>query len=249
MEDFQFITALEPKLVTPHKDFDDRSHKTLQNKKPTKRLILLIIPSILLVLMLIGSLYTIIFPDSTLVFLKNELPAVFEFFITAEEPEIDKTNWVEIDEEEPISPEEQNSGEVKTNYEEQQTILTIPSADIEIPIVEGETEETMLEGAWHFPKSAPLNSTGNTVIFAHRFHKVPPAKDTFYNLDKVKVGDQIIITNKNDETFKYKVTENKVIAKNDRSILDPTEQEVLTLVTCTPLWTAKKRLIVTAKRL
>lgn len=223
------------------------TRKTTSKVKPLY-LVLITISTFLLIVILAGSFTALLFPDETLVFLKNKVPEVFTFFVESEEPEIDKSDWVEVEEEEFITPEDQNSGEVKTTYEQHQTVLSIPAVDVTIPIVEGESEDAMLRGAWHFPKSAPINTGGNTVIFGHRFHKVPPAKDTFYSLDKVKVGDQISITNKGGSVYKYSVVESKVIDKNDRSILDPTSNELLTLITCTPLWTSEKRLVVTAKR-
>ncbi len=238
----------QEKEKTNKKRFNRKNTSKAKGKK--KRFVAMIaVPTALLITLLTGSVFALLFPDTTLVFLKNNLPQVFDFFIESEEPELDKSQWVEINEDNWVPPDEQNSGEVTTNFEEQKTILEIPSADIRIPIVEGETEDAMYRGAWHFPKSPPLNSGGNTVIFAHRFYKVPPEKDTFYSLDKVGVGDSVTITNKKGDIYKYRVIETKVVAKNDRSILEDSNSEILTLVTCTPLWTSDKRLVVIAQKL
>jgi sortase A len=239
---------------TPKKEHSNNKHPRKRAKKQSKGrkkrfAAMIAVPTTLLIVLLTGSVFALLFPDTTLVFLKNNLPQVFDFFIESEEPELDRSQWTAVNEDDWVPPEEQNSGEVKTNYEEQKTILEIPSADIRIPVVEGETEDAMYRGAWHFPKSPPLNSGGNTVIFAHRFYKVPPEKDTFYSLDKVRVGDAVTITNKEGDVYKYQVIESKIVAKNDRSILENSNSEILTLVTCTPLWTSDKRLVVIAKKL
>jgi len=75
---------------------------------------------------------------------------------------------------------------------------------------------------------------------------IPPKKDTFFNLDKVDIGDRIHITSDLGE-YNYIVLEKKEVEPNDISIIQDTDDYTLTLVTCTPLWTSQKRLVVVAK--
>ena len=104
----------------------------------------------------------------------------------------------------------------------------------------------MDSGFWHFPISKYPGQKGNAVIIGHRFLNLPPAKDTFFNLDKVKIGDEIVL--KHDEgEWKYIVTEIKIVDENDISVVKDTDDYRLTLITCTPLWTSEKRLVVIAK--
>ena len=149
-----------------------------------------------------------------------------------------------------ISPEElaryKNEGKVLFNMEQQNTSLYIQSVNIKGNVVDGENSTAMNRGFWHFPLSEQPGLKGNTVIIAHRFLHMPPATDTFFNLDKVKVGDKVILSQKNG-IYKYTVTEKKVVESNDRDILLQTNDYRLTLVTCTPLWTSEKRLVVIAK--
>jgi sortase A len=132
------------------------------------------------------------------------------------------------------------------DLEKKETRLVIPSASIEGDVVVGKSQEAMLEGFWHFPLSSIPDTVGNTVIFGHRFDKIPPEKETFYNLDKVNIGDKIYIRQKNDKEISYTIIEKYVVEKNDRSVLQESSNYRLTLITCTPLWTAKKRLVVVA---
>ncbi|MDD3086424.1 MAG: sortase, partial [Patescibacteria group bacterium] len=62
----------------------------------------------------------------------------------------------------------------------------------------------------------------------------------------LEIDDEIKI-NFNQQEYKYKVSEKKIIPADDLSVLLPTEREILTLLTCWPVGTADKRLIVIAK--
>lgn len=139
-----------------------------------------------------------------------------------------------------------NEGKVLFNMEKQNTSLYIPSVNIRGAVVDGEDSTQMDRGFWHFPISGQPGQRGNTVIIAHRFLHLPPRTDTFFLLDKVKVGDKITI-NQKEGIYRYTVVQTKVVEKNDRSILEQTNDYRLTLVTCHPLWTSDKRFVVIAK--
>ncbi len=130
--------------------------------------------------------------------------------------------------------------------EEQNASLTIDPVKISGNISEGVTSEAMEEGFWHFPTSSLPGKKGNVVIIGHRFKYIPPATNTFFNLDKVNVGDQIKI-NVGEETYTYVVTHISTAEPNDISVIQQTDDYRLTLITCTPLWTSKERLVITAK--
>lgn len=139
-----------------------------------------------------------------------------------------------------------NEGRVLFNMEEQHTSLYINSVNILGAVVDGNDSREMERGFWHFPLSGQPGQKGNTVIIAHRFLHLPPRTDTFFNLDKVRVGDKVLIQQKGG-IYRYTVSETKVVDKNDRSVLAQTYDYRLTLITCHPLWTSDKRFIVVAK--
>ena len=130
--------------------------------------------------------------------------------------------------------------------EELNTTLSIDNVLIEGKVVQGVSSQTMDLGFWHFPISKYPGQKGNAVIIGHRFLNLPPAKDTFFNLDKVKIGDEIVLKH-NEGEWRYIVTEIKVVDENDISVVKDTDDYRLTLITCTPLWTSEKRLVVIAK--
>ncbi len=134
----------------------------------------------------------------------------------------------------------------KKILEELNMEIIIKSLNIKGNIFQGKDSQTMNLGFWHYPISQYPGEKGNSVIIGHRFQNIPPKTDTFYNLDKVKIGDEIIVQHKEGE-YKYIVIDSQVIDPNDLSVLGKTDDYRLTLITCTPLWTSEKRLVITAK--
>lgn len=165
-------------------------------------------------------------------------------------PEADLMSANPITSLEEIPPEElikyQNQGNVLVELEPMNTEISIPGANISGPILDGEDAFTLNDGIWHFPLSPGPGQKGNMVVIAHRFAKLPPATDTFFNLDKVDIGDKIVINQENDH-FTYTVVETKIVESHERSVLAQTHDYRITLITCTPLWTDEKRLIVIGK--
>jgi len=130
--------------------------------------------------------------------------------------------------------------------EELNTKIIINSIDVEGLVYEGADAHTMNKGFWHFPTSSFPGQKGNMVVIGHRYAKLPPNKDTFFNLDKVKVGDKIEVIQNNNQ-FTYIVTESRVVEKNDISVLQDYSDYRITLITCSPLWTSKQRLVIVGK--
>lgn len=146
-----------------------------------------------------------------------------------------------------ISPDElarfTNEGEVTTSLEKYNTTISVQSADIFGQLREGVDGNAMNQGPWHFPLSVAPGELGNSVIIGHRYAEIPPSKNTFFNLDKIEVGDKIIISSDKEE-YVFTVVQTKVVEKHDRSILEQTNDYRITLITCHPKWTSDQRLVV-----
>jgi LPXTG-site transpeptidase (sortase) family protein len=129
--------------------------------------------------------------------------------------------------------------------------VIIESADIEGPVVHGSDGESLLrEGFWLHPASVYPGEIGVSAIFGHRRYHLPPAKDTFYYLDKVKVGDRVEIKLEDGTWLEYSVIETKVIdpsGLNDE-INEHSDISLVKFITCTPLGTSNQRLVVVSKR-
>lgn len=122
--------------------------------------------------------------------------------------------------------------------------LIITKIGVNAPIVEAKNEQVGLNlGAWRLPESSTPDQGGNTVITGHRFKYLPPNNLTFYLLDKLRVGDIFSVIWQGKDYY-YRVKELKVVLSTDLSVLDPSDQPIITLFTCTPIYSTKNRLVV-----
>jgi sortase A len=137
----------------------------------------------------------------------------------------------------PISEENQSIEDLSGNR------VIIPKIGVNAKVVEGESDQALLKGAWHLPSTSTPDQGSNTVITGHRFRFLPPNNTTFYLLDKLGVDDQITVIWE-DKEYHYKVKETKVVTPEQVEILEPSDQSILTLFTCTPLFTSEKRLVI-----
>ncbi|MCX0356277.1 class D sortase [Clostridium perfringens] len=114
-------------------------------------------------------------------------------------------------------------------------ILKISSINLKAPIVNG--EENLNYVVAKYKNSPNFGENGNTILAAHNNMK----GSIFRNLYKVKIGDTVEVK-KDNEVFKYKITQREIVEPNDPSLLtqDLSKQEI-TLITCTNR--AKQRLI------
>jgi sortase A len=120
-------------------------------------------------------------------------------------------------------------------------IIRIPKAGINAAVVEGVDVSDLKKGPGHYPKTPLPGQPGNTAIAGHRTTYGAP----FYHLDEVQPGDPIFISTR-DGTFQYSVVSQHDVSPDDVAVINPTKDNRLTLTTCTPRFTAQKRLVVVA---
>ncbi len=119
--------------------------------------------------------------------------------------------------------------------------LSIPVLDCNIPIIHGTGENELKKGAGHFMQSVLPGMNDNCVISGHR-------STVFAKLGKLKLDDQLIIQT-SAGTFTYIVKGIRIVDKDDKTVIVPTDHAVLTLTTCYPfiyVGNAPYRYIVTA---
>lgn len=122
-------------------------------------------------------------------------------------------------------------------------LLIIPRLEMREHINTGNSITELNKGAWLVPNTSSPSQKSNTVIVGHRFTYAGAA--VFYFLDKLQVGDQVVVT-WNEKEYTYKVHDIKIVSPTELDVHKASEQPILTLYTCTPLWSAKNRLVVTA---
>lgn len=122
--------------------------------------------------------------------------------------------------------------------------LIIPSIHVDAKINEGDIS-SLNKGIWHIPRTSSSDIGGNMVLASHRF-LYTSGSNTFYNLDKLKINDKFLIF-WNQKEYDYQITNISIVSPNAIEIENNTQEPIVTLFTCTPLWTSTNRLVVVAK--
>jgi sortase A len=130
-------------------------------------------------------------------------------------------------------------GHADISADQMLTRLVIPKIDMDAIVVEGASRRELSEGPGHMKQTAQPGETGNAVITAHR--------DTFFrHIYELNKGDQIQVR-RSGRTFTYAVTGKRIVKPEDISVLKPTNDPQLTLITCYPTYyigPAPERLVV-----
>ena len=86
--------------------------------------------------------------------------------------------------------------------------------------------DDLKKGIGHFIQSVLPGEEDNCVLSGHR--------DTvFTKLGKLKIGDQLIVQT-SAGTFTYEIKLIRIVDKDDKTVIVPTDHAVLTLTTCYP---------------
>lgn len=130
-------------------------------------------------------------------------------------------------------------GHADISAQQMLTRLVIPKIDMDAIVVEGASRRELSEGPGHMKQTAQPGETGNAVITAHR--------DTFFrHIYELNKGDQIEVR-RSGRTFTYAVTGKRIVKPEDVSVIKPTNDPQLTLITCYPTYyigPAPERLVV-----
>jgi LPXTG-site transpeptidase (sortase) family protein len=117
--------------------------------------------------------------------------------------------------------------------------------------LESDIQKALRDGVVHYPGTAVPGDFGNTFITGHSSYYPwddGRYKDVFAALHNLEEGDEYYIFHKGKK-YKYVITEIKVVPPSDVSVLDQNyNYKESTLMTCTPVGTAKNRLILKAEQ-
>jgi sortase A len=121
--------------------------------------------------------------------------------------------------------------------------LSIPRIRLSSVVLHGSDARTLGRGPGHLEETPLPGEPGNVAIAGHR--------DSFFRrLRYIRVGDDIWLKTPRGR-FHYRVSSLRVIRPDDVSVIAPTRQEVLTLITCYPfrmVGRAPDRFVVRAAR-
>jgi sortase A len=123
-------------------------------------------------------------------------------------------------------------------------ILQIPSIDVDVVVVQGTDVVDLKSGPGHYRRTDdPWDQEGRVGIAGHRTTYGAP----FWDLNEVRHGDDIRLETELG-TFDYEVTGVREVLPTAGEVLRPTGKPSLVLTTCTPRFSAARRLIVIATR-
>ena len=136
--------------------------------------------------------------------------------------------------------------------------IRIPKINVTAPVLfdqktvnEWAFLQDLHNGVVHYPGTALPGQVGNVVIFGHssgQWWAPGNYKFIFTLLDKLTYGDRIFIDYKGTR-YIYRVYNTKVVLPTDLSVLNQSGGGMLTLMTCTPVGTSAKRLIIQAQQI
>ena len=143
------------------------------------------------------------------------------------------------------------------------TRIIIPSINTNVPVIdvpedkliernwtalENEIQNALRSGVVHYPGTPLPGQSGNVVITGHSsYYPWDPGrfKDVFAVLHNLKEGDEIIIFHR-QQKYTYRVGEIRKVFPYEVDVLNDFKDDRLTLITCTPIGTNLRRLIITA---
>ena len=133
--------------------------------------------------------------------------------------------------------------------------IKIKKIDVSAPVIsevdgtkKDEYNEKLKNGVAHLKETSFPGEDNNIFIFGHSSSEIGEGlySDIFKDLNIIENKDEIIISYQNKKYY-YSVFDKEVINKEDIGITRPTASERLTLMTCWPIGTDEKRLMVKAR--
>lgn len=169
-----------------------------------------------------------------------------------------------------LDPSKQDSGNAQISQflppvGPPQNRLVIPKLNLNVPIVippmdalidedwkklEQDIQTALHDGVAHYPGTARPGKPGNFFVTGHSSYfpwDGGDYKSVFARLGELSVGDEYWVFY-NGDRHRYLVTQKKEIKPSDVSVLDqPIDERVSTLMTCVPIGTTLRRLVISAQ--
>lgn len=108
-------------------------------------------------------------------------------------------------------------------------IIEIEAIGIRYPIVEGSGKSELAYAIGHISETAAIGEKGNCVLAGHNGSRNGAF---FTDLNQIRVGDVVILTDKNGMEHEYELSKTFVIEPYDNSIKNQMNNEEVTLLTC-----------------
>jgi sortase A len=119
--------------------------------------------------------------------------------------------------------------------------LTIPAIGKKLVVLQGTQAGDLSRGPGHYDGTALPGQTGTFGVAGHRTTYAAP----FRKLDELRKGDRIIARMPYGR-FTYRVQRTQIVSPQTTSVLRPVAGQRIVLTACHPLYSAAKRIVVTA---
>lgn len=131
------------------------------------------------------------------------------------------------------------------------SVIVLPDLEAPLPLVYSETldepalQEYLKEGAVVLPLGTSFGQPGNVVVTAHSSGTAAfgPYRFAFARLADLEVGQEYAVRTPT-AAYTYRVYGSEVVWPHEVDKLPQDDRSTVTLVTCWPLWTNFKRLLV-----
>jgi len=167
------------------------------------------------------------------------------------QPYVDTTNIVQVENTPRTEAPKISLPEVSENH------IKIPTLNIDAPITwrvnntANEVSAALENGVIQINGTSLPGEKGNVYITGHSSNYVWAKgnyNSIFATIDRMVAGDQIYV-NFNNTIYVYKARDQKIVLPTDLSVLSGTSDSRLSLVTCWPVGTSLKRLVITADQI
>ena len=119
--------------------------------------------------------------------------------------------------------------------------LRVPRIGYRAVVHEGVTDEVLFGGPGHYPDTSWPGQPGTVGLAAHNVY--------WLRFGQLRAGDEVVLDTRYG-TYRYRITDIRVVAADDRSALAGDPGRRLVMTTCWPLWAgqlATRRLAVYAR--
>jgi sortase A len=128
-----------------------------------------------------------------------------------------------------------------TSSPEQTVRIQIPSINVDAPVIQGDGWEQLKKGIGQHGGTPNPGESGNIVLSAHN----DVFGEFFRDLDKLKTGDTIILFT-NLRSYTYVINQNRIVLPSQVEVMAPTNEPVVTLISCYPYMVDNRRIVVSA---
>ncbi len=130
---------------------------------------------------------------------------------------------------------------IPTPGPEQARRVQIPALNVDKPIIQGDDWQQLKKGVGQHVGTGLPGKPGNLVLSAHN----DIYGETFRELDKLKPGDEIIVSTER-RSYTYVVRDLEVVSPTDVWVMGETDHASTTLISCYPYLVNNKRIVVFA---